>query len=165
MEYYFFPSLIRVENPTNVSQPHQSIGYECGWLYRCSKETEQPTTCALHVVILRLAFACKPPDNPMEKESVVLLRKCSVWKHGIVWCTNDGIEFIVEVGLQCRWVAVVMRCPEKYNVQSSDPYCTKSKGRLLSSHHNERISNFPIKSEVPFWRKRTHSLGSLKMHD
>ena len=56
---------------------------------------------------LCLAFAHKPPDNPTETHSVVLLRSCSVWKHGIAWWTNDSIEVIVEVGLHCRWVAVM----------------------------------------------------------
>ena len=114
--YYFFPALVRVENPTDVGQPHQSINYECGWLYKCSKEIEQLTTRFLHVLILRLAFSCEPPDDPTETESVVLLRSCSVWKHGIAWWTNDGIEVIVEVGLQCRWVAVMMRCPDNKKV-------------------------------------------------
>ena len=119
-EYYFFPSLVRVENPTDVCQPHESIGYECGWLYKCSKETEQLTTRFLHVLILRLAFACDPPDDPTETESVVLLRSCSVWKHGIAWWTNDGIEVIVEVGLQCRWVAVMLRCPDVKMVECAE---------------------------------------------
>ena len=119
-DYYFFPALVHVENPTDVGQPNQSIGYECGWLYKCSKESEQLTTHFLHVLILRLAFSCKPPDNPTETESVVLLRKCSVWKHGIAWWTNDGIEVIVEVGLQCRWVAVMLRCPDIKKVECAE---------------------------------------------
>ena len=119
-EYYFFPALVNVENPTDVCQPHQSIGYECGWLYKCSEETEQLTTRFLHVLILRLAFACDPPDDSTETESVVLLRSCSVWKHGIAWWTNDGIEVIVEVGLQCRWVAVMLRCPDAKKVECAE---------------------------------------------
>ena len=118
--YYFFPGLVRVENPTDVCQPHQSIDYEYGWLYKCSEETEQLTTRFLHVLILRLAFACEPTDDPTETESVVLLRSCSVWKHGIAWWTNDPIEVIIEVGLQCRWVAVMMRCPATERVQCAE---------------------------------------------
>ena len=127
-DYYFFPSLVRVENPTDVCQPHLSIDYECGWLYKCSKETEQLTTRFLHVLILRLAFACEPPDDSTETESVVLLRSCSVWKHGIAWWTNDGIEVIVEVGLQCHWVAVMMRCPATERVQ-----CAELRSKVIST--------------------------------
>ena len=57
----------------------------------CGQKTEQLTTRFLHVLILRLAFACKLTSDPTEAESVVLL--------GIAWSTNDGIEAIVEVGL------------------------------------------------------------------
>ena len=127
-EYYFFPSLVCVENPTDVCQTQESIGYECGWLYKCSKETEQLTTRFLHVLILRLAFGCKPSDDPTETESVVLLRKCSVWKHGIAWWTNDGIEVIVEVGLQCHWVAVMLRCPSTERVQ-----CAELRSKVIST--------------------------------
>ena len=127
-EYYFFPALVRVENPEDVCQPHQSISYECGWLYKCRKETEQLTTRFLHVLILRLAFACKSPDDSTKMESLVLLRSCSVWKHGIAWWTNDGIEVIVEVDLQCQWVAVMMRCPANIKVQ-----CTELRSKVIST--------------------------------
>ena len=119
-EYYFFPVLVQKENPSDVYQPQETIKYECGWFYRCNEPTEQLTTRFLHVLILRLAFSCDPPDEPTERESVVLLRSCSVWKHGIAWWTNDGIETIVEVGLQCRWVAVMLRCPDTRKVQCAE---------------------------------------------
>ena len=98
-KYYFFPGLVKTENPTNVYSQMETVCLEYGWLYRCSKETEQLTSHFLHVLILRLAFSCEHPDDPTEIESVVLLRSCSVWKHGIAWSTNDGIETIVEVGV------------------------------------------------------------------
>ena len=127
-EYYFFPSLIQKENPSDVCQPQETIKYECGWFYRCNEPTEQLTTRFLHVLILRLAFSCDPPDEPTERESVVLLRSCSVWKHGIAWWTNDGIETIVEVGLQCRWVAVMLRCPDTHKVQ-----CAELRTKVIST--------------------------------
>ena len=119
-EYYLFPSLVRYENPEDVCLPQETDMYQCGWFYKCGKETEQLTTRFLHVLILRLAFSCEPPDDPTERKSVVLLRSCSVWKHGIAWWTDDGLETIVEVGLQCHWVAVMMRCPDTHKVQCAE---------------------------------------------
>ena len=119
-QYYFFPALVSVENPQHMYQQNESITFECGWYYKCGQKAEQLTTRFLHVFILRLAFACEPTDNPTEAESVVLLRRCSVWKHGIAWLNNDGIEIIVEVGLQCRWVAVMMCCPDNEKVQCAE---------------------------------------------
>ena len=127
-EYYFFPALIWKENPSDVCQSQETIKYECGWFYRCNEPTEQLTTRFLHVLILRLAFSCDPPDEPTERESVVLLKRCSVWKHGIAWLTNDGIETIVEVGLQCRWVAVMLRCPDTHKVQ-----CAELRTKVIST--------------------------------
>ena len=119
-QYYFFPALVRVENPQHMYQHNESITFECGWYYKCGQKAEQLTTRFLHVLILRLAFACEPTDNPAKAESVVLLRRCSVWKHGIAWLNNHDIETIVEVGLQCRWVAVMMRCPDNEKVQCAE---------------------------------------------
>ena len=127
-EFYFFPALIQKEIPLDVCQPQETIKYVCGWFYRCNEPAEQLTTRFLHVLILRLAFSCDPPDEPTERESVVLLRRCSVWKHGIAWLTNDGIETIVEVGLQCRWVAVMLRCPDTHKVQ-----CAELRTKVIST--------------------------------
>ena len=127
-EYYFFPHLVQRENPTDVFKPHEMFTYKCGWLYKCHKENKQLTTHFLHVLIFRLAFSCQPPDDPTERESVVLLRSCSVWKHGIAWGTNDGIETVVEVNLQSGWVAVMMRCPDTHKVQ-----CAKLRSTVIST--------------------------------
>ena len=119
-QYFFFPAFVQAENPADVCKSLDTITYQCGWFYKCCKEAEQLSTRFLHVLILRLAFTCEPPDDPTERESVVLLRSCSVWKHGIAWWTDDGIETIVEVGLQCRWVTVMMRCPDTHKVQCAE---------------------------------------------
>ena len=126
-EYYFFPALVDKDNPKDICLPQETDMYQCGWFYKCGKEAEQLTTRFLHVLILRLAFSCEPPDDPTERESVVLLRSCSVWKHGISWWNTDGVETIMEVGLQCRWVAVMMRCPETQKVQ-----CTELRSKVIT---------------------------------
>ena len=127
-EYYFFPGLVSVEDPADICQPEEKITLECGWLYRCEQKTEQLTTRFLHVLILRLAFACEPTDNSTDAESVVLLRSCSVWKNGIAWWDNDYIETIVEVDLQLRWVAVMIRCPDLKRVQ-----CAKLRTKVIGT--------------------------------
>ena len=137
--YYFFPGLVQTENPKYVYQPQDGITYfECGWLCKCYNELEQLTTRFLHVLILRLAFSCQPPDDPTVRESVVLLRSCSVWKHGIAWWTNDGIETIVEVGLQCRWVAVMMRCPDTHKVQ-----CAELRSKVIATVLKTKTDSCP----------------------
>ena len=116
-EFYFFPALVRVEHPTDVwKQPSTeiqkpadpSMTCQCGWFYQCSLSNQFLTSRFLHVLILRLAF--KFALDKHSDQSPVILRRCSVWKHGIAWLYRDGIETVVEVGLQCRWVTVMMRC-------------------------------------------------------
>ena len=166
-EYYFFPALIQNENPSDVCQPQETIKYECGWLYRCNEPTEQLTTRFLHVLILRLAFSCDPPDEPTERESVVLLRSCSVWKHGIAWWTNDGIETIVEVGLQCRWVAVMLRCPDTHKVQCAElrtkviSTVLKTKQDFCPAITMKEFLIAPSSLQYPF-EGREHTLYSMK---
>ena len=118
-----------------MCQPQEVIKYECGWLYKCNKPTEELTTRFLHVLILHLVFSCDPPDDPTHGKAAVLVRSCSVWKYGIVWWTNDGIETIVEVGLQCRWVAVMLRCPDTHKVQRTQ-LRTKVICTVLKTKHN-----------------------------
>ena len=118
-EFYFFPALVRVEYPTDVwTQPSTEtqkpadppMMFQCGWFYQCSLPNQFLTSRFLHVLILRLAFKFALAVERSTNQSPVILRRCSVWKHGIAWLNRDGLETVVEVGLQCRWVTVMMRC-------------------------------------------------------
>ena len=118
-EFYFFPALVRVEYPTDVwTQPSTEtqkpadppMTFQCGWFYQCSFPNQFLTSRFLHVLILRLAFKFALAVERSTNQSPVILRRCSVWKHGIAWLNRDGLETVVEVGLQCRWVTVMMRC-------------------------------------------------------
>jgi len=40
----------------------------------------------------------------------VIRGRCSAWKHGIAWWDTNGIETVVEAGLQHQWIVVMMRC-------------------------------------------------------
>ena len=119
-EYYFFPALVSVKNPLQVWQPDDTMTYRCGWYYHCTHPDQFLTSRFLQVLILRLAFtfalAIDPHHYPQD-DVPVLCRRCSVWKHGIGWLNRAGIETVVEVGLQCRWVSVMMRCSETVQIK------------------------------------------------
>ena len=66
MKYFFFPAIVNVECPQHMCQPHKSIAFECGWFYMCGQKIEQVTTRFLHVLILRLAFACNLTSDPQK---------------------------------------------------------------------------------------------------
>ena len=118
--YYFFPALVNVENPQDVCCPSRPVQNKCGWYLKCIMHDEFLTTRFLQVLVLRLAFSfALAPEHGSDLTSPVLTRRCSVWKHGIAWWNRDGIETIVEVGLQCQWVAVMMRSPMDMVVECS----------------------------------------------
>ena len=113
-EYYFFPALVSVENPSHVWEKNDDMCIKCGWFYQCIRPDQFLTTQFLHVLILRLAFtfALKLDPGDCRHDSLALRRKCSVWKHGIAWLDRVSIETVVEVGLQHQSVIVMMRCPK-----------------------------------------------------
>ena len=109
--FYFFPALVQVETPTNVWKLNPQMTFQCSWFYECVHRFQFLTSRFLHVLILRLAFSfALAVDHTSSDECPVIRRRCSMWKRGIAWWNRDGIETIVEVGLQRHWMVVMMRC-------------------------------------------------------
>ena len=141
-KFYFFPALVRVEYPTDVwkqdqppmETPKPATTFQCGWFYQCSLPNHFLTSRFLHVLILRLAFkfALAVDRNPSER-SPVIRRRCSVWKHGIAWWDRNGIETVVEVDLQCRWVTVMMRSSAGQEVE-----CTHRRTAIMKNILNTK---------------------------
>lgn len=115
-KYYFFPGLIRAAYPF-VSEvwknplPKDHVKY--GWFYEADQYELQPRF--LHVLILRIVFqfaleGLNVVDTP------VLNRRCTVWKNGVAWL-KDGLQVVVEVGLQKNWVSAIIQCENTPNVR------------------------------------------------
>ena len=127
--YYFFPALVRVEHPTDVWQSSGLGEYRCGWCLQCSKEGQYLTPRFLQVLLLRLAFsfALVLDTSQQDRASPVLRRRCAVWKNGIQWLDQDGVETIVEVSEQNRVVLLLMLCPE-----GEEMACVRLRSSLIS---------------------------------
>ena len=127
--YYFFPALVQVEHPTDVWQRSDPGQYQCGWCLQCSKEGQYLTPRFLHVLLLRLAFsfALAPDISRQDEASPVLRRRCAIWKNGIQWLDQDGLETIVEVSEQNRLVLLLMLCPE-----GEEMACVQLRSSLIS---------------------------------
>ena len=110
-KFYFFPGLVSIDNPLSVWKDDGSIHYQCGWHCESANPDQFLTTRFLHVLILRLAFLFTLPAVNRQPSSV-LCKRCAIWKHGIGWFNKDGIEVVVEVGLQYLGITVLMRCPD-----------------------------------------------------
>ena len=127
--YYFFPALVQVEHPTDVWQSSGPGQYQCGWCLQCSKEGQYLTPRFLHVLVLRLAFsfALAPDSFQQDEASPVLRRKCAIWKNGIQWLDQDGVETIVEVLEQNKLALLLMSCPE-----GEEMACVQLRSSLIS---------------------------------
>ena len=127
--HYFFPALVRVEHPTDVWQGSGPGQYQCGWCLQCSKECQYLTPRFLHVLLLRLAFsfALAPDSTQQDEASPVLRQRCAVWKNGIQWLDQDGVETIVEISEQNKLVLLLMSCPE-----GEEMACVRLRSSLIS---------------------------------
>ena len=122
--YYFFPALVRVEHPTDVWQSSGPGQYQCGWCLQCSKVGQYLTPRFLHVLLLRLVFS---ESFQQDEASLVLRRRCAIWKNGIQWLDQDDVETIVEVSEQNKLALLLMSCP-----QGEEMACVQLRSSLIS---------------------------------
>ena len=108
--YFFFPGLVTLEVPSTVWEPQPQFDYHCGWILQCSQPDQFFGPRFLQVLLLKLAISCgfcKRPSSQVPS----LQCKCFLWKNGIYWGDEFGVETLVEIAEQNR-VVVLMRCPE-----------------------------------------------------
>ena len=122
--YFLFPSLVTVDAPKSVwlSEAHDDNDFKFGFLMKCQDSLQFFTPRFLQVLILRLAFgyAMSPDsqsDNTQQLTEIkinlihlsVLKRKCQVWKNGIFWGTNQGIECLVSISEDNQTLILLMK--------------------------------------------------------
>ena len=108
--YFFFPGLVTLEVPSTVWEPQPQLDYHCGWILQCSQPDQFFGPRFVQVLLLKLAISCGFCKRP-SSEVPSLQCKCFIWKNGIYWGDEFGVETLVEVVEQNR-VVVLMRCPE-----------------------------------------------------
>ena len=107
--YLFFPSLVSITRPEGVWRLNECFNYKCGFILHCSETDKFFTPRFLQVLILRLAFSfalipCMCSFTP------AIERCCRVWKNGISWINENGIESVIEVLEDFQAVVVMLRC-------------------------------------------------------
>ena len=90
-----FPALVQVECPTDVWQNSGPEQYQCGLSLQCFKEEPYFTPQILHVR-LAFSFAFAHNSSQWDEASPFLRRRCAIWKSGIQWLDQDGVETIVK---------------------------------------------------------------------
>ena len=96
--YLFFPGLIRIDTPEKVWEEDSTMSCHFGWIVECSQDIEFFDPRCLQVLILRLVFTFNlAPARKVQQHIPSLQRFCSVWKNGIFWCDNNGVNSHLEL--------------------------------------------------------------------
>ena len=126
--FYFFPALVRTEVPEHSKYFFKKSGYLSGWcLHEVSPHNNFLTPRFLHTLLLRLMFSYALKCE-REVESIVVQRECNVWKNGIHWMSDTGVEAFVEVVDQSTAVIMIVGCLKGREVE-----CTRYRSQLIQT--------------------------------
>ena len=117
----FFPALLQT-NREEVKWIRSHSSLCCiGWYVECFQSYDFFPPRFLHVLLLRLAFTFALPNDDDRAAIVdVYSRKCTLWKNGIHWLMESGVEVVVEVVKQKRAVLVMVRGSSDQQVECGD---------------------------------------------
>ena len=128
--YFFFPSLVIVDAPSDVWSSDTQCEFRFGWCLKC-EDADFFTPRFLQVLILRLAFIYALASDTQHSGThnlplPVIHRKCQVWKNGIFWGTEEGIECLVSVDEDNKTLLLLMKSP------TINQACLKNRSTLLT---------------------------------
>ena len=124
--FLFFPALLQTSREKVMWIRSYDISLCCiGWCMECYKTYDFFPPRFLHVLLLRLAFTFALPKTPggLDDGSAIVdvySRKCTLWKNGIHWLMESGVEVVVEVVKQKRAVLVMVRGSSDQEVECGD---------------------------------------------
>ena len=112
----YFPALCTAERINSIITP-ENYTYSIGWFAECQSKFDYFPSRYLHVLLLRLAFSFAHPVAPCaaegESEHVVDVLKsncgCTMWKNGIHWHMEEGVECIVELVNNSKGLVVITK--------------------------------------------------------
>lgn len=104
----FFPALVKVERPKESKNSQKAFKF--GWCLSCVKQHQFLSSCFVNTLILRLAylFALAPITADSDPLARKLDRRCFIWKNGLHWVDNHGLESLVEVQKDGQTVVVMI---------------------------------------------------------
>ena len=144
--YFFFPGLVSITRPQGVWRPNKCFNYKCGFILHCSETNMFFTPRFLQVLILRLAFTfslipCTRSFSP------AIERRCRVWKNGISWINENGIESVIEVLEDFQAVVVMLRC---MTGEENEVKCMFHRSSVIQAVLSTRANIFPQVSTTEF---------------
>ena len=124
--WYFFPGLVKRSLPDSIWRQDSSFTHHFGWILQCTNHEQFFTSKFLHVMILRVMFTYSDSIDS-NTELPVVEQKRSVWKSGIFWANQFGVESLVDMLPDNQSVVFLMRCREANLVK-----CIEHRSRVIS---------------------------------
>ena len=117
---FYFPALCKTEKKDCITTP-QDFNYYIGCYVECKGKFDYFPPLYLHVLLLRLAYcyALQVPQENSSTDSEPTLAivqhyncRCTMWKNGIHWLMQEGVECFVEMVNNSKGIVVVTKSEE-----------------------------------------------------
>ena len=112
----YFPVLCKLESEQSDWPTDPKLTFSIGWYTKCTGKFDYFPARYLHVLLLRLAFKFALPIascNITESNQVSAHnRRCTMWKNGIRWLMEEGVECIFEVVNDNKGIVIIMKSEE-----------------------------------------------------
>ena len=119
--FLFFPALCSADKSEIEWVTPPDLRYGIGWLARCINPCDYLSPRFHHVVMLRLIFKFTLSAHPLADQLQIssgssdlshFQRRCTVWKTGMHWLMEEGVECMVELADVNKEVVVLTRSTE-----------------------------------------------------
>ena len=111
--FLFFPALCSADKSEVEWVTPPDLSYGIGWLARCTDPCDYLSQRFHHVLMLRLVFKFTLSAHPQAGSGLAdfshFQRRCTVWKTGVHWLMEEGVECMVELAGANREVVVLTR--------------------------------------------------------
>ena len=111
----FFPSLILRDKSDASWRTSPDNSYSIGWFASCTDPNDYFPPRFLHVLLLRMVFRFSLSD-PQQHQALVHTtdhmeyeRFCTMWKTGVHWLSEKGVECMVELVDDSKGVVVITK--------------------------------------------------------
>ena len=111
----FFPALILGDKSDASWRTPPDNSYSIGWFASCTDPNDYFPPRFLHVLLLRMVFRFAFSD-PQQHQTLVFItdhmeyeRFCTMWKTGVHWLSEKGVECMVELVDDSKGVVVITK--------------------------------------------------------
>ena len=187
----YFPALCKLDSEQSNWPNDPLLNFSIGWYAKCTGKLDYFPSRFLHVLLLRLAFAfalpianCKITES---NEISAQNRRCTMWKNGIHWLMEEGVECIFEMVNDNKGMVIITKSEKDSNewanilseiiskiLQAKADFCS-----IVSLHHfllkSDDISSFmnedklfeitAIESVIKEGKKKVASVSGRKLLD